>query len=56
MIYDLTSDPHEDNNLFYSDLTLGWLLAPNFKLIGEYRRSLKEYPNIKVGEDFKGYS
>jgi arylsulfatase len=55
MIYDLTSDPHEDNNLFYSDLTLGWLLAPNFKLIGEYRRSLKEYPNIKVGEDFKGY-
>jgi arylsulfatase len=55
MFYDLTSDPHEDNNLFNSDMTCGWILAPNFKLIGEYQRSLKEYPNIKVGEDFKGY-
>jgi arylsulfatase len=55
MFYDLTSDPHEDNNLFNSDLTCGWILSPDFKLIGEYERSLKEYPNIKVGEDFKGY-
>jgi len=55
LIYDLTSDPHEDNNLFYTDLTNGWILAPDFKLIGEYQRSVKEYPNIKVGEDFKGY-
>jgi arylsulfatase len=55
MMYDLSSDPHEDNNLFYTDLTNGWILAPNFKIIGEYQRSLKEYPNIKVGEDFKGY-
>jgi arylsulfatase A-like enzyme len=55
MFYDLTSDPHEDNNLFNSDLTCGWILAPNFKLIGEYQRSLKEYPNIKVGEEFAGY-
>jgi hypothetical protein len=30
-------------------------LAPNFKSIIEYERSVKEYPNIKVGEDFKGY-
>ena len=55
MFYDLTSDPHEDNNLIYSDLTCGWILAPCFKLIGEYQRGLKEYPNIKTGEDFKGY-
>jgi arylsulfatase A-like enzyme len=55
MFYDLTSDPHEDNNLFYSDVTCGWIMAPNFKLIGEYQRSLKEYPNIKTGQDFKGY-
>ena len=55
MIYDLSSDPHEDNNLIYSDLTVAWILEPNFKLIGEYQRSLEEYPNIKVGEDFKGY-
>ena len=55
MFYDLTNDPHEDVNLFWSDLTNGWMLAPDFKIIGEYERSLKKYPNIKVGEDFKGY-
>jgi arylsulfatase A-like enzyme len=55
MCYDLSSDPHEDNNLMYSDLTNGWMLAPAFRIIGEYERSVKEYPNIKVGEDFKGY-
>ena len=55
MFYDLSSDPHEDSNLFETDLTVGWIMAPNFKLISEYERSVKEYPNIKVGEDFKGY-
>jgi len=55
MIYDLSSDPHEDNNLFYSDLTCGWILGPDFKIIGAYERSIKEFPNIKPGEDFKGY-
>ena len=55
MMYDLSSDPHEDTNLFYSDLTNGALLAPSFKAIAQYERSLKQYPNIKVGEDFTGY-
>jgi arylsulfatase A-like enzyme len=55
MFYDLSSDPHEDYNLFYTDFTNAWMLGPAIKLIGEYERSIKEYPNIKVGEDFKGY-
>jgi arylsulfatase A-like enzyme len=55
MFYDLTSDPHEDNNLLYTDLTNGWMFAPMFKIIEGYGRSIMEYPNIKVGEDFKGY-
>jgi arylsulfatase A-like enzyme len=55
MFYDLSSDPHEDSNLLYTDLTNGWMTAPVFKIVAEYARSLKEYPNIKVGEDFKGY-
>ena len=55
MVYDLSSDPHEDHNLFYTDLTNGWMLAPDFKVIIEYERSIREYPNIKVGEDFTGY-
>ena len=53
--YDLCSDPHEDSNLWYTDLTQGWIFAPNFRIIVEYERSLKQYPNIKVREDFKGY-
>ena len=55
MFYDLTSDPHEDNNLFYTDLTNAWMLAPILKVIEEYEISLKEYPNITVGEEFAGY-
>jgi hypothetical protein len=30
------------------------MTAPDFKIIGEYQRSLQKFPNIKVGEDFKG--
>jgi arylsulfatase A-like enzyme len=56
MFYDLSSDPHEDNNLFYTDLTNGWMLAPVLKMIQAYQLSVKNYPNIKVGEDFKGYT
>jgi arylsulfatase len=55
MMYDLSSDPHEECNLWYTDLTNGFLLAPVFRIIAEYERSLQEYPNIKVGEEFQGY-
>ena len=55
MFYDLTSDPHEDNNLFNSDLpAVGcWRRVSSSSV--NIKRSIKEYPNIKVGEDFKGY-
>jgi arylsulfatase A-like enzyme len=55
MMYDLSSDPHEDSNLWWTNLTQGWMLAPALMLIGAFEKSLKEYPNIKVGEDFEGY-
>ncbi len=38
-----------------TDLTQGWIFAPNFRIIAGYERSLKQYPNIKVKEDFQGY-
>ena len=56
MFNDLSSDPHEIANLFATELTNGWMLAPVFKDIIEYEASVKKYPNIKPGEDFKGYS
>jgi hypothetical protein len=55
MVFDLSSDPHEDNNLTYTDLTNGWIFGVDFKIIGEYQQSIQKYPNIKLGEDFKGY-
>ena len=55
MFYDLSSDPHENANLFATELTNGWMFAPVFREIMEYEMSLKKYPNIKPGEEFKGY-
>jgi arylsulfatase len=55
MFYDLTSDPHENWNLFSTQLENFWMLAPIFRLIEAYEISVKKYPNIKPGEEFKGY-
>jgi arylsulfatase A-like enzyme len=55
MTFDLSSDPHEDWNLFSVSMGEGWAVGPVFKLVGQYLASVKQYPNIKTGEDFKGY-
>ena len=56
MTYDLSSDPHEDWNLFDTKLTNGWIFTPVFRLIGAYEASLKKYPSIRPGENFAGYA
>jgi len=55
MSFDLSSDPHEDSNLFSARLDNGWMFAPVFKSIMAYEASVKKYPNIKPGEEFTGY-
>jgi arylsulfatase len=55
MFYDLSSDPHEDYNLFETKMDNGWMLAPVFRNIIQYEMSVKKYPNIKPGEEFSGY-
>ena len=55
MFYDLSSDPHEDWNLMSTKLTNLWMMAPVYRAITQYEMSVKKYPNIKPGEDFKGY-
>ena len=55
MFYDLSSDPHEDWNLFSTRLDCIWLVAPAFRAVSQYEASVKKYPNIKPGEDFTGY-
>jgi arylsulfatase len=34
---------------------MGWVFLPMLETIGAYEKSVKEYPNISPGEDFKGY-
>lgn len=55
LTYDLSSDPHEDWNLFSTQLTHGWIFAPIFREVMKYQMGLQKYPNTKPGEEFKGY-
>jgi hypothetical protein len=54
MFYDLSSDPHEDWNLFETRLDNGWIMAPVLRIIAQYEMSVKKYPNVKPGEEFQG--
>jgi arylsulfatase A-like enzyme len=55
MMYDLSSDPQETYNLFDTVQTNGWVVPLIYREIAKYEESVKKYPNIKPGEDFKGY-
>jgi arylsulfatase len=55
MFYDLSSDPHENWNLMSTKLDNLWMMGPVFREIMRYEMSARKYPNIKPGEDFKGY-
>jgi len=55
MFFDLSSDPHEDFNLWSATLTMGWAFLPMLEIIGAYEQSVQKYPNIKPGSEFKGY-
>ena len=54
-IYDLGSDPSETTNLFKSKMDCSWMFRLLAKALIEYKLSIAEYPNVKPGEDFKGY-
>jgi len=32
-----------------------WVMGPVMKILAEVQGSMKKYPNIKPGQDFKGY-
>ena len=55
MIFDLGSDPHERNALFADKMDNGWMFELILPYVAEYEKSIAEYPNIKPGEEFKGY-
>ena len=54
-VYDLTSDPHEDYNIMVYKMDMTWMLGAALKSVAEYQKSVAAFPNIKPGEEFKGY-
>jgi arylsulfatase A-like enzyme len=55
MFFDLSSDPHEDFNLWTTTMTMGWVAKPMGEVAAAFEKSVKQYPNIKPGEIFNGY-
>jgi arylsulfatase len=54
--FNLSNDPHEDFNLWDTELTMAWIFAPMLEAEGAYRKSIAEYPNIQPGtQEFAGY-
>ena len=56
MMYDLSSDPHEDANLWQTNMDMGWMFKPVSEIVGKFQKSVAQYPNIKPGEEFNGYA
>lgn len=54
MCFDLTSDPHENWNLFETKMDNTWMLGPIFRAIMQYQMSVNKFPNIKPGQEFDG--
>jgi arylsulfatase A-like enzyme len=55
MIYDLINDPGERWNLWEQTMDMGWVTRPVLEQVAELQESVAKYPNIRPGEDFKGY-
>jgi arylsulfatase len=55
MLFDLESDPQERYNLTNFRFDNDFMFHLLVRLGIEYEMSVAKYPNIKPGEDFKGY-
>jgi arylsulfatase A-like enzyme len=56
LVCDLVADPKETVDLLGGCLEMGWAVGVGFVELAKYQASLAKYPNIGVGEDFKGYN
>ncbi len=56
LIFDLVNDPGEEWDLIDTRLDCAWVMRPVAERIGALARSAAQYPNIKPGEEFTGYS
>jgi arylsulfatase A-like enzyme len=55
IVHDLLNDPGERWNLWETTMDMDWVLRPVTEQIVLFKKSVAKYPNVKTGEDFKGY-
>jgi arylsulfatase len=55
IVHDLLNDPGERWNLWETTMDMGWVLRPVTEQIVRFKQSVAKYPNVKTGEEFKGY-
>ena len=56
MMFDLIDDPGEQREMFTTRMDCGWVLLPVLERLGAFQQSVARYPNIKPGQDFRGYT
>ncbi len=55
-VYDIKNDPDEKRELWRSEgYAHLWVMKPVMEILTELQGSMKEYPNLKPGQDFEGY-
>ena len=56
-VYDIKNDPSEAYELWGNEgYAHTWIMEPISKILGKLQGSMVKYPNIKPGEEFKGYN
>ena len=55
MVFYFGSDLSERNSLFDDKMDIGWEAGVVLPAVFRYVKSFEQYPNIKPGEEFKGY-
>ncbi len=55
-VFDIKEDPKESYELYGNEgYVHAWVMTPVMKILTEKAVSMKEFPNIKPGEEFAGY-
>ncbi|HUV13768.1 MAG TPA: hypothetical protein VMY18_08985, partial [Acidobacteriota bacterium] len=55
-VFDIKEDPNESFELWGNEgYAHAWVMGPVTKILGDLQASMAKSPNIKPGQDFKGY-
>ena len=55
-VFDIKEDPKESYELWGNEgYAHAWVLGPVTKILAELAGSMKKYPNIRPGQEFKGF-